>query len=164
MQYILEKAKSVLEEFGGRDVFETAENAGVNVWFRVLGNLKGFYIFENNCRYIVINEELDEATKSVVCAHELGHDMLHRKLSVGGIRENTLFLANNKTEREANLFASEILISDDDILSALSECDSIKRLSAQLGLPSELIQYKLEAMNFKGHNFKLSDVKNDFLK
>ncbi len=164
MQYILEKAKSVLEEFGGRDVFETAENAGVNVWFRVLGNLKGFYIFENNCRYIVINEELDEVTKSVVCAHELGHDMLHRKLSVGGIRENTLFLANNKTEREANLFASEILISDDDILSALSECDSIKRLSAQLGLPSELIQYKLEAMNFKGHNFKLSDVKNDFLK
>ena len=112
----------------------------------------------------MINEELDEVTKGVVCAHELGHDMLHRKLSVGGIRENTLFLANNKTEREANLFASEILILDDDILSALSECDSVKRLSAQLGLPSELIQYKLEAMNFKGHHFKLSDVKNDFLK
>lgn len=164
MQYILERAKSVLEEFGGQDVFETAENAGVNVWFRALGSLKGFYIFENNCRYIVINEELDDITKGVVCAHELGHDTLHRKLSVGGIRENTLFLANNKTEREANLFASEILIPDDDILSALSECDSVKRLSAQLGLPSELIQYKLEAMNFKGHHFKLSDVKNDFLK
>ena len=103
-------------------------------------------------------------TSRVVCAHELGHDMLHRELSGGGIRENTLFLNNNKTEREANLFASEILIPDDDILSALSECDNIKRLSAQLGLPSELIQYKLEAMNCKGYHFKLSDVKNDFLK
>lgn len=164
MQYILESAKNVLEEFGGRDVFETAENAGVNVWFRTLGSLKGFYIFENNCRYIVINEDLDDVTKSVVCAHELGHDMLHRRMSVGGIRENTLFLANNKTEREANLFASEILISDNDILSLLSECDSIKRLSAQLGFPSELIQYKLEAMNLKGYHFRLNDVKNDFLK
>ena len=59
MQYILESAKRVLEKFGGGNVFETAENAGVNVWFRTLGSLKGFYIFENNCRYIVINEELD---------------------------------------------------------------------------------------------------------
>ena len=164
MQYILESAKRVLEEFGGGNVFETAENAGVNVWFRTLGSLKGFYIFENNCRYIVINEDLDDVTKSVVCAHELGHDMLHRKMSVGGIRENTLFLANNKTEREANLFASEILILDNDILSLLSECDSIKRLSAQIGFPSELIQYKLEAMNLKGYHFRLNDVKNDFLK
>lgn len=164
MQYILERAGGVLEEFGGRNVFETAENAGVNVWFRALGSLKGFYIFENNCRYIVINEDLDEVTKGVVCAHELGHDTLHRKLSAGGIRDNTLFLANNKTEREANLFASEILIYDDDILSALSDCDSIKSLSAQLGFPPELIQYKLETMNFKGYHFKLSDVKNDFLK
>ena len=164
MQYILEKAKSVLEEFGGRNVFETAENSGVEVWFRALGGLKGFYIFENNCRYIVINNDLDEVTQSVVCAHELGHDTLHRGLSGGGIRESTLFLANDKTEREANLFASEILISDDDFLSALSYCESVEALSAQLGYPHELVGYKVEAMNMKGHKLRLGDVRNDFLK
>lgn len=164
MQYILEMAKSVLNEFGGRNVFETAENSGVKVWFRALGGLKGFYIFENNCRYIVINDDLDEVTQSVVCAHELGHDTLHRGLSGGGIRESTLFLANNKTEREANLFAAEILISDDDYLSALSYCESVGALSAQLGYPSELVGYKTETMNMKGYNLRLGDVRNDFLK
>lgn len=164
MQYILEKVKIVLDEFGGRDIFETAENSGIKIWFRSLGSLKGFYIFENNCRYIVIDESLDDTTRSVVCAHELGHDMLHRKLSAGGIRENTLFLANNKTEREANLFAAEILISDEDFLSALSFCDNTEKLSAELGFPRELISYKIELLNFKGHSFTFSDVKNDFLK
>lgn len=164
MQYILEKVKKVLDEFGGRDIFETAENSGIKIWFRSLGSLKGFYIFENNCRYIVIDENLDDITRCVVCAHELGHDMLHRKLSVGGIRENTLFLANNKTEREANLFAAEILISDEDFLSSLSFCDNTENLSAELGFPRELISYKIELLNFKGHRFNFSDVKNDFLK
>ncbi len=164
MQYILEKVKKVLDEFGGKDIFETAENSGIKIWFRSLGSLKGFYIFENNCRYIVIDENLDDMTRSVVCAHELGHDMLHRKLSIGGIRENTLFLANNKTEREANLFAAEILISDDDFLSALSFCNNMENLSAELGFPRELISYKIELLNFKGHSFNFSDVKNDFLK
>ncbi len=164
MHYIVEKAKDIAEKYGGKDIFETAEISGVKVWFRPLGRLKGFYMFENNCRYIVINEDLDDITKAIVCAHELGHDMLHRELSAGGIRENTLFLDNNKTEREANLFAAEILISDESILSALSFCDSESKLSAELRFPEELIKFKLEIMNEKGCNFNFSDAKSDFLK
>lgn len=164
MQYIIDKAESVLEEFGGRDIFETAENSGANVWRRKLGGLKGFYIFENGCRYIVVNEELDKVTSAVVCAHELGHDMLHRELSAGGIRENTLFLSGNKTEREANLFAACVLISDEAVLEELPYCSGIDALAAELCFPRELVEYKLETLNFKGYGFNLSEIKNNFLK
>lgn len=164
MQYILDKAKSVLEEFGGRDVFETAENSGVKVWFRALGGLKGFYVFENNCRYIVINDELDEVTQSVVCAHELGHDMLHRGLSGGGIRENTLFLANDKTEREANLFAAEMLLTDKETLSIMDYATTADEAAYELGVLPQILSLKLEILNYKGYSFNIADTASDFLK
>lgn len=162
--YIIAAAERVLNEFGGKDIFETAENSGARVWFRNLGGLKGFYICENGLRYIVINEELDDITKAVVCAHELGHDTLHRELSEGGIRENTLLLSNNKTEREANLFAAAVLISDEEILEEANMRFDAESLSKSMGFPRELVLYKLETLNFKGYHFNLDDVRNNFLK
>lgn len=164
MRYIVETAEWVLCEYGGRDIFETAENSGAKVWFRRLGGLKGFYICENGIRYIVINEVLDEISKKVICAHELGHDMLHRELSVGGIRESTLFLDTNKTEREANLFAACVLISDDELLDAVSECANVVQAASMLGFPCEMVNYKLQVMNSKGYKFRTDDIENDFLK
>lgn len=157
-------ASEVSEKYGGKDIFETAANSGANVWMRRLGGLKGFYLFENGKRYIVINEEIDKVLKTVVCAHELGHDMLHRELSGEGIRENTLFLSGNKTEREANLFAAEMLISDEDILSEIFEYNSIDALSAEIGYPEALIRFKLEILAFKGHKFNFDGAASDFLK
>lgn len=164
MQRIIDISEEVLRDFCGNSIFQTAENAGAKVWMRSLGGLKGFYVYEGGCRYIVINEELDQVTKSVVCAHELGHDMLHRELSDGGIREATMFLANNKTEREANLFAANILISDSDILDELTYHNSASAVAASLGFPVELIEYKLEILNFKGFKFNCSGAESDFLK
>ncbi len=164
MQHILNKAAEVLENYGGKNIFETAENSGAIVWERHLGGLKGFYLFENGCRYIVVNEDLDDVTKSVVCAHELGHDMLHRELSAGGIRENTLFLSGHKTEREANLFAAEVLISDEDILDEVSELNSMSALTASVGMPGELVNFKLEILNFKGYHFNCGSAASDFLR
>lgn len=164
MRRIIEAAENILCEYGGRDIFETAENSGANVWFRKLGGLKGFYICENGTRYIVVNEQLDNVLKRVVCAHELGHDTLHRELSSGGIREGTLFLDTNKTEREANLFAACVLVRDEDILDLTSYNADIASVAANLNLPPEIIRYKLEVMNYKGYKFNTDEIKSDFLK
>lgn len=164
MRRIIETAEDVLRRYGGRDIFETAANAGANVWFRRLGSLKGFYICENGMRYIVINEELDDTLKKVVCAHEFGHDMLHRELSAGGIRENTLFLATDKTEREANIFAACVLISDEDILDNITRGADIAAVASSIGLPREIVGYKLSAMNTAGYDFNIGDIRDDFLR
>lgn len=164
MNIIRQTAARVRREFGGRDIFATAENSGANVWFRELGSLKGFYICENGSRYIIINNALDDIVARTVCAHELGHDMLHRELSAGGIRENTLFLANNKTEREANLFAAEILITDREALSVLEYAVDIGQVAYELGVMPEIVEYKLELLNAAGHSFNVSGAASDFLK
>lgn len=164
MRHILDKAEEILDKFGGKNIFETAENSGAIVWERPLGGLKGFYLFENGFRYIVINEELDKVTKTVVCAHELGHDMLHRELSEGGIRENTLFLNGNKTEREANLFAAEVLIPDEIILDEIADHNSINALCAAVGFPRGIVDFKLEILNYKGYHFNGGESVSDFLK
>lgn len=164
MNLIRKTAAQVRREYGGRDIFETAANSGANVWRRELGSLKGFYLCENGSRYIIVNSGLDEVVARTVCAHELGHDMLHRELSAGGIRENSLFLANNKTEREANLFAAEMLISDREALSVLEYAADISQAAYELGVMPEIVEYKLEMLNSVGYKFNTSGTASDFLK
>ena len=164
MNSIKQTADTLRRRFGGRDIFETAANSGANVWFRELGSLKGFYLFENSNRYIIINQSLEEIVAKTVCAHELGHDILHRELSAGGMRENTLFLSNNKTEREANLFAAEILVTDREALSALEYAQDIDRVAYELGVMPEIVEYKLELLNSEGYRFRVSGAASDFLK
>ncbi len=164
MEYIIDKAQTFLDEYAGRNIYSTAENSGIFLWFRKLSNLKGFYMLENGQRYIIINNELESTMQRTVCAHELGHDQLHRELSEAGIRETTMFLDSNRTEREANLFAAELLISDEDILSELEYNTDIEALCFQFDVPPEIVRYKLELLNFKGHHFNTDIVNSDFLK
>lgn len=164
MDRIISLAEQVRTEYGGRNIFQTAENSGATVWFRELGSLKGFYLFENNKRYIIINKSLDKLLQQTVCAHEFGHDMLHRELSAGGIRESTLFLASNKTEREANLFAAEILLTDKETLSVMDYCTTLDDAAFELGVVPQILAYKLELLNYKGYDFNLTETASDFLK
>jgi len=164
MNIIAETAEMVLHEYAGRDIFETAENAGAIVWRRDLGSLKGFYLCENGRRYIIVNSGLDRIVSRTVCAHELGHDMLHRELSAGGMRENTLFLSSNKTEREANLFAAEVLLSDGDVLSVMEYSRTLEQAAYELSAMPEIVAYKLEMMNSRGYDFRLDGVSSDFLR
>ena len=115
-------------------------------------------------RYMGVNRALNTLLRRTVCAHELGHDMLHRELSSGGIRENTLFLSHDKTEREANLFAAEILISDSEALSVLEYSHTLDEAAFELGALPEILGYKLELLNHKGHSFNLSDIPSKYLK
>ncbi|MGN1339591.1 MAG: ImmA/IrrE family metallo-endopeptidase [Oscillospiraceae bacterium] len=164
MERIISLAREIRREYGGRDIFATAENSGAVVWLRELGGLKGFYICENGRRYIVVNRALKPLLRRTVCAHELGHDLLHRELSAGGIRENTLFLSTNKTEREANLFATEMLLTDRETLSVLEYARDIDSAADELGVLPEILGYKLELLNHKGYHFNTQDISSDFLK
>ena len=103
MDRIISLAEQVRGEFGGRTIFQTAENSGATVWLRELGSLKGFYLFENNRRYIIINKSLDKLLQQTVCAHEFGHDMLHRELSAGGIRESCFWRPTRRSARRTSL-------------------------------------------------------------
>lgn len=164
MDRIIELAEMLRNEYEGRDIFDTAENAGAVVWFRELGSLKGFYVCENGKRYIIINSAMNKLLRRTVCAHELGHDTLHRELAAGGLRENSLFLSSNKTEREANLFAAEMLLTDDETLSVLEYSQTLDDAAFELAVLPEILSFKLELLNFKGYSFNIQAASSDFLK
>ena len=63
------------------------------------------------------NQDLSPQTKRIVCAHEIGHDRLHRALAKGdGLQEFVLYKMNSIPEYEANIVAAEILLNSDEVL------------------------------------------------
>ncbi len=56
----------------------------------------------------------------VILAHEIAHSVLHANITAA-FHEFTLFDDTDRQEYEANLFAAELLLSDDCVLNALNE-------------------------------------------
>lgn len=99
--------------------------------------INGYYKYDKRNRYIVINNNLDKQMQRVVCAHELGHAVLHKRVNTPFMRKNTL-LSVDKIEREANRFAAELLITDEN----LYEYESMQYIASIHNVPIELIRLK----------------------
>lgn len=118
--------------------FRIAKNKGIIVQFQDLGDIWGYYFVYKRVPIIVISSRLKETLQKVVCAHELGHAIFHPKLNTSFMKNNTYF-SMDKVEREANLFAAELLISDESI----TEVSNIYELASLHGVPIELVKLKL---------------------
>ena len=107
-EYIVSVADKLCTAYGTRDPFEAADRLGVAVSFKDVGSLKGAYFGELPKPAIVINDGLDERMQRIVCAHELGHHMLHGSTQTCAVMrfDSTVSVL----EREANVFAAEFLI------------------------------------------------------
>ncbi len=126
------------------DPFIIAKALGVQIRHRSLGNLKGFYTVQHNIPYIVINSDLDYGTARIICAHELGHDRLYRKLARSRmLNEFEMYLINTKAELEANIFAAHLLINDDAAVWIERYNYDLTSAAAMLRTTPELLQIKL---------------------
>lgn len=130
-----------VSKYNTRNPFKIADYLGI---LYQIGNIgcSGCYMFLKNHRYIFINENLSEPETQMVMAHELGHAILHRKENCYFIRNQTLLL-NSKNEKEANLFAAELLIPNEIILENYNF--TINQLSRLLGYDEKLIEIRLES-------------------
>ena len=131
-----------IRKFNTRNPFELADCLGI---LYQVGNIgcSGCYIFLKNHRYIFLNQNLSEREMMIVMAHELGHTLLHRKENSYFIKNKT-FLLNSKNELEANLFAAELLISDDVILEYRYYNYTTEQISRLLGYDQALVELKLK--------------------
>ena len=95
------------------DPVALAEAMHVRVRYFPLGDLRGFYLVLNDIPFIAIDRDIPEALQRVVCAHELGHHLLHHEeASRGFFDDYDLYRMENRFERDANLFASLLLRPD----------------------------------------------------
>lgn len=128
--------------------------------------LKGFYTISDGYDYIVINGNLDQRMQDVVAAHELGHYVKHQHLAENGPLYDVLMYSTfSAAEREANEFAANLLITDDEMLEQVQEGYDYYALSRIFAYPLELVQLKLNDMRQRGYDFNISDIPDSqFLK
>lgn len=113
---------------------------------------KGFFLRQFGVSCIMINSDLSERNRQIVLAHEMGHACLHEKQA-----ETSEFLDINMFgnigiyEHEANLFAAELLLGDEEVLDLLSDGAPIKAAAAALEVPEELMDYKFHILEKKGY-------------
>ncbi len=147
MENIERKAKRLIRYYermtGSHDPIKIAEYAGIRIAIVPLGDISGNYILIRRKRWIFVNETIpkDSSLFQVIVAHELGHALLHRKENCAFIKSRTLLLTSG-IEREANLFAAHLLITD-DILKEYAGYTQ-EQFCNSTGYPKELIELRLE--------------------
>jgi Zn-dependent peptidase ImmA (M78 family) len=124
-----------------------------------------YKVIEKN-RFIFVNSNLDEYERRVVIAHEIGHDVLHREFAANGILpEFTLYDMTSRPEYEANVFAADILLDDDEVFELAKGGYDESQIARWLGVNINLLLIKMHEMNKRGFDFKLSrEARGDFLK
>ncbi|MCI9125413.1 MAG: ImmA/IrrE family metallo-endopeptidase [Eubacterium sp.] len=104
-----------VKKCGSRNPFAIADFLNIQIQIGQLGTTCGCYMFLKNYRCIFLNENLSENEMDLVMSHELGHAIMHRKLNCYYIRNKTLLL-DSKIETEANTFAINLLVPDENIM------------------------------------------------
>ena len=163
---IIEEADRLIEKCGTSDPFEIASMTGIKLkMIDYFEEVKGAYFVIEKNRYVFLNSNLPDELQRVVLAHELGHDRLHSDAAEGGLIDNRIYDISSNMEYEANLFAAELLIDDDEILSYIFDGGlDIEGIANSINAPVDLAGFKIDILKEKGYKFNNVDYKSNFLK
>ena len=155
--YLHKEAKRIVNRCGTRDPLKIASDLGIHVIFdNDFATLKGMYVIIKRSRFIIINGNLNERDINTVCAHEIGHDRFHRALAKSGaLQELMLYDMKRRPEYEANIFASDILIDDFEILELIEYDYDMVQIARELGVDLNLVLIKIDALQSQGYGFRV---------
>lgn len=131
----------LVKKYGTRDPFRIADELGYTIIYTPLVGVRGFYQYLKRCHIIYLDSQLEDPDLRFVCAHELGHSLVHRGLNRIFMDKSTDMITQ-KYEKEANLFALELLFSDDDLEPYLAL--SYERAAAYMGVPYDLAALRMQ--------------------
>ncbi len=143
---IRKSAADAVRQYGTRDPFTLAREMHIELLVRELGTLKGFYKDVYGTPFIFLSHHLSRGEATLVCAHELGHHLLHRQFAAFGFEEVSVFSPASRREYEANLFAAELLLDTKEVFDAARAGCTAAQIAAELGADVRLVELKLAAM------------------
>lgn len=100
----------IIKKHGTRNPFRIAEEMDAIVLKVPLKGVNGFYHKYMDQDLIYINEDLSEEEQFIVCAHELGHMILHS--DIDNVFLDSPVTKPGKIELQANAFALQLLQCD----------------------------------------------------
>lgn len=124
------------------------------------------YCIVKRNRFIFLNKDLSPQMKRIVCAHEIGHDRLHRALAKKhGLQEFVLYDMATKPEYEANIVAAEILLDSDEILEYIYDYGyTSEQIARAMHTDINLVALKIAHLAETGHKLRRMEYRSSFLK
>lgn len=164
---IYDSVQSKIKKSKTRNPFTIAEDNGIMLIFDSnLNKMKGMYTIIKRNRIIIINDNMPERMQQIVCAHELGHDALHRQFAKdGGLREFMLYDMKSRPEYEANMYAADLLLEDEEIMELAKDGYDMQQVAGILHTDINLVGLKMASMNYRGFDLRIGiEPRSDFLK
>lgn len=164
--HIIATVEKLVKKYDTRDPYELCTLLGIKIHFyNMEKKLKGFFFYQSRQKNIVIDSNVNEVLERILVAHELGHAVLHSKIAMmKGFQEMEVLDGSSLEENEANFFAAELLLEDDEVLECLSEY-SFFETAKRLYVPAALLDYKFSLLQEKGELVNPIYIrKSDFLK
>lgn len=160
---IIQKAQTTVRKAGSRNPDQITKALGIITLERDLGSTKGFYTIQKRSRFIVLHNHLEPALRDIVLLHEIGHDQLHRAEAQ---HVGTIDLFHTETghmEDEANLFAAEISLPDEDILKLIYQGCNADEIAGIMESNINLVSLKVKDLVRRGHMLHIPDYDRRFL-
>ena len=163
----IQKANRIVRQCRTRNADRIANELGLIVMPRDFTRQKGAYMVIEQNRYIFINKNLHPVMHNIVLLHEIGHDCLHRSeaIKIGGLKEFNIFdMGDQRMEYEANMFAAQIALPDDEVLEYIYAGYDVGQIARAMRSDINLVALKVAELNTRGYRFREQEHRNDFLK
>lgn len=122
-----------------RNPYELIDAMGIILQYgENMERVRGFYLYANRIKLICVGNGLPEHIERFVISHELGHAVMHKQSSAPFLQST--FLSLDRMEIEANKFATELVISDEEIMEHWEY--TIDEWAMFYGLPREVIELR----------------------
>lgn len=166
-KYVVARADEITKKYNTRDPFKLVNDLGISLFYCDFLKQKGAYKVILRNRFIFLNQNLDEVSKKIVLLHEIGHDILHRSeaVKVGGFREFNIFdMRDNRMEYEANVFAAQVELDDDEFLEYCNMGYDIQQIAMAMNSDINLVALKTDILISQGYRLQKQEHKSNFLK
>jgi len=156
IEYISGVVARIIKKYGQADPYRLCRDLRILLLEPGLGSqpgaCKGFFLYQARQQVITVNSDLPEQLQRLILAHEIGHAVLHREAAgLSAFHDFALFDETSHYEYQANIFAAELLLSDDVVLGLLNEDMSFFAAASLLGIPAELLDFKFRILKRKGY-------------
>ena len=162
--HIIKQAHKLIDEAGTSDPALLADFLGICIKPVPFKKQKGVYQVIEDIPFIFIKEDLSPEIYNIVILHEIGHDRLHRDIAKAFAEYNLFDMQTSRMEYEANLFAAEISLPDDELLDCIYQGMDVSQIAKTMYSDINLVALKTSDMIRRGYNFNRIDHQNDFLK
>lgn len=164
---IVKKANFIVSQCCTRDSHRNTKELSIEVLYYPFNRQRGAYkVIKRNC-FIFIKNDLHPVMENIVLLHELGHDSLHRTEATesGGFKEFNIFdMRDCRMEYEANVFASQIALPDDDFLELAERGYDSQQIARALNSDINLVALKADTLISQGYRLRQQEHRKDFLK